>query len=149
MFSAIVLVAAAVSTCALRPDLQLVPAVSRVRLVHDTRSFRANANITFTVRTIRKPAPSGDPGLHAHIAGYYAIAQRLAQASQVRAVGTTPAQARTRLVKAVAQLAHDVNVEYARQARVYDAVTENGRAQNQGPAYGFPGGPDADAYCPQ
>ncbi len=147
MFSALVLAAAAVSTCTLRPQLQLVPAVSLARIMHDTRSFRANASITFTVRTIRKPAPSGDPGLRAHVAGYYAIAQRLAQASQVRAIGTTPAQARLRLLKAVAQLAHDVNVEFARQARVYDAVTENGRTQNQGPAYGFSGGPDANAYC--
>jgi len=46
-------------------------------------------------------------------------------------------------------LARDVNAEYARQVHVYDAVTENGRAQSQGPAYGFPGGPDANAYCPQ
>jgi hypothetical protein len=149
MFSALVLAAAAVSTCALRPQLQLVPAVSHVRIAHDTRSYRANASITFTVRTIRKPAPSSDAGLHAHVAGYYAIAQRLAQSSQVRAVGTTPAQASARLLKAVAQLANDVNVEYARQARVYDAVTENGRTQSQGPPYGFPGGPDANAYCPQ
>jgi F420-0:gamma-glutamyl ligase-like protein len=146
---AVVLAAAAVSTCTFRPQVQLVTAVSHVRVVHDARSYRASANITFTVRTIRKPALSSDPGLQAHIAGYYTIAQRLAEPSQVRAIGTTAAQARIRFLKAVAQLAHDVNLEYARQTRVYDAVTENGRAQNQGPAYSFPGGPDANAYCPQ
>jgi len=145
--SAIVLAVAAVSTCALRPQLQLLPAVSHVRIARAAHSYRATAAITLTVRTIKKPAVSSDPGLRAHVDGYYAIAQRLVQDSQVRAVGATPAQARARLLKAVAALAHDVNLEYARQVRVYETVTENGRAQSQGPAFGFPGGPDANAYC--
>jgi len=55
---------------------------------------------------------------------------------------------RARLAKGVAALARDENLEYARQVRVYDTVTDNGRAQSQGPAFGFPGGPNANAYCP-
>jgi hypothetical protein len=49
----------------------------------------------------------------------------------------------------VAALTRDANIEYARQAHIYDTVTENGRAQNQGPAYGFPGGPNASVSCTQ
>jgi len=145
--SAIVLVAA-VSACSLRPVLELVPAVSHIRITHAAGSYRAIARITFSVRTIRKPASSGDPGLRAHVAGYYAIAQRLTQTSEVESVGSTPAQTRARLAKGVTALARDENLEYARQVHVYDTITDNGRAQSQGPAFGFPGGPNANAYCP-
>ncbi len=47
----------------------------------------------------------------------------------------------------MAELVRDANIEYARQIHIYDTVTENGRAQSQGPAYGFPGGPNANVYC--
>lgn len=82
------------------------------------------------------------------MAGYYAIAQRLTQTSEVESVGSTPAQTRARLAKGVTALARDENLEYARQVHVYDTITDNGRAQSQGPAFGFPGGPNANAYCP-
>jgi Zn-dependent protease with chaperone function len=147
VFLAITLTAA-LSACSLRPALQLVPVTSPIRVTHTGGSYRASARITFSVRTVRKPVYSSDPGARAHIAGYYAIAQRLTQASEVESVGSTPAQARARLAKGVAALARDENLEYVRQVHVYDTVTDNGRAQSQGPAFGFPGGPNANAYCP-
>jgi hypothetical protein len=147
LLSTIVLAAAASSACAFRPQLQLVPAVSHVRAARAATSFTASANLTLSVRTVKKAAITSDTGLRAHVAGYYAIAGSLAQTSSLRAIGSSQTQARARLGKAVAALVRDANTEYARQVRIYDNVTENGRAQSQGPAYGFPGGPSASIYC--
>jgi len=147
VFYALVLIAASASPCAFRPDLQLVPALSPVRVVRVGYLFNAAATLTLSARTLRKAAPVKDAGLRAHVAGYYAIARKLAQASALRANAGSQAEARVRLARAAAQLVSDANAEYARESRIYDAVTENGRAQSQGPAYGFPGGPNADVYC--
>ena len=132
-----------------RPELKVVPIVSQLRIARRGSSYEASARITLAVRTVRKAQLPDDAGLQAHVRGYYAIVLRLSQASAAQAVGTAPAQARARLYKTIAALAHDVNVEYQRQLHVYDSVTENGRAQDQGPAYGFPGGPNANVYCAQ
>ena len=147
MFSAIVLAAAASSACVFRPQLQLVPAISRVRVARAAASFTASANLRLTVRTVKAAASVHDAGTRAHIAGYYTIARSLAQPSALRANGGSETQARTRLLRAVAALVRDANTEYARETRIYDNVTENGRAQSQGPAYGFPGGPSASVSC--
>jgi hypothetical protein len=153
VFSALVLAAAAaLSPCSYSLQLELVPAISHVRVVHAANSFTASGNLTLLVVTgslLTNRATDRDPGTHAHIAGYFGIARSLAQTSSVRAIGSSQAQARARLAKAVAALVRDANTEYARQSRIYDTVTEHGRAQNQGPAYGFPGGPNASVYCPQ
>jgi hypothetical protein len=141
--------AAAISSCAYRPELKMVPAVSQIRIARQGSSYQAGARIAFAVRIVRKAQLPDDAGLRAHVRGYFTIVQRLAQSSQAQAVGTSPAQARARLEKTIAALTHDVNVEYKRQLRVYDSVTENGRSQDQGPAYGFPGGPNANVYCTQ
>ncbi len=130
-----------------RPQLQLAAAVSAVRVVSVSKSFSAGAKLSLSVRELKKAATASDAGLRAHIAGYYAIARRLAQTSSVRGIGSSQTQARARLAKAVAELVRDANTEYARQVRIYDNVTENGRAQSQGPEYGFPGGPNASVYC--
>lgn len=147
MFSALALIAAASSPCTFRPQLQLIPAVSRVRIARTARSFSADAGLSLSIRTVKKAAIPDDPGLRAHVSGYYFIARSLAQASTLRAFGSSPSQARAHLDRAVAALRRDVNMEYARQARIYDTVTENGRAQSQGPAYGFAGGPNASVSC--
>jgi Zn-dependent protease with chaperone function len=147
VFSAIVLAAAASSACTFRPQLQLVPAISRVRVARAATSFTASASLTLTVRTVKAAASVNDAGSRSHVAGYYTIARSLAQPSDLRANGASQAQARARLAKAVAALVRDANTEYAREIRIYDNVTENGRAQHQGPAYGFPGGPNANVYC--
>jgi len=141
--------AAAVSPCLFRPELKVVPIVSQIRIARRVSAYQASARITFAVRTVKKAQLANDPGLQAHVRGYYAIVQRLAQASTVQAIGTTMTQARAGLYKTIAALAHDINVEYLRQQRAYDDVTENGRSQDQGPAYGFPGGPNATVYCAQ
>lgn len=148
MFLAVAL-AAAISPCAYRPELKMVPVVSQLRIVRRGSSYQAGARVSFSVRTMRKAELPDDAGLRAHVRGYFTIVGRLAQASQVQSVAASQAQARARLSKAIAALAHDVNVEYKRQVRVYDSITENGRSQDQGPAYGFPGGPNANVYCVQ
>ncbi len=148
MFSALIFVAAS-TPCTFRPQLEFTAAVSQTRLVHTSRSFTASAGLMLSVRTMKKAAPANDAGLRAHVAGYYAIARSLAQGSSVRAMGGSQIQARARLARAVAALVRDANTEFARQARIYDTVTENGRAQSQGPAYGFPGGPNAGVFCPR
>lgn len=127
----------------------MVPVVSQVRTAREGSSYQAGARVSFAVRVVKKAGLPDDAGLRAHVRGYFTIVQRLAQASHVQAVGTSQSQARARLAKAIAALAHDVNLEYERQLRVYDSVTENGRSQDQGPAYGFPGGPNANVYCAQ
>ncbi|HEX5275395.1 MAG TPA: hypothetical protein VFW34_08965 [Candidatus Rubrimentiphilum sp.] len=147
MFSALVFAAVVSSPCAFRPQLQLAPGISHVRVAGTSNAFTANAILTLSVRAVKQAATTADAGLRAHVAGYYAIARSLAQRSSVRAIGSSPAQARARLAKAVAALVRDANTEYARQIHIYDDVTENGRAQGQGPAYGFPGGPNAGVYC--
>ncbi len=139
---------AASTACTFRPQLQLEPAVSHVRVTGASSAFSASADLALSVRTVKGAVPSNDAGLRAHVAGYYAIAQGLAQRSSLRAIGSSQTQAQARLQKAVAQVVRDANTEYARQIRIYDNVTENGRAQGQGPAYGFPGGPNAGVYCP-
>jgi hypothetical protein len=149
VFSALVLAAVASAPCTLRPQLQLAPAVSHVRVVRASSSFTASASLTLSVRTIKKAAATSDAGLRVHVAGYYTIARSLAQVSSLRAIGSSQTQARARLGKAVAALVRDANTEYARQVRIYDNVTENGRTQGQGPSYGFPGGPNASVYCIQ
>lgn len=147
MFYALVLIAAAASPCALRPSLQLVPAVSGVRAVRLSHGYAAVAKLRLSVRTLTKAAAVNDRGFRAHVAGYYAIARRLTQPSLLRANAGSQTQARARLARAVAQLVLDANAEYVRESNIYDTVTENGRAQSQGPSYGFPGGPNADVYC--
>lgn len=147
MFSTIILAAVASSPCTFRPRLQLTAAISHVRLGRIASSFTASANLMLSVRTAKGATKTNDAGLRAHVGGFYAIARSLAQTSSVRAIGSSQTQARVRLGKAVAALVRDANTEYARQIRIYDNVTENGRAQSQGPAYGFPGGPNASIYC--
>lgn len=115
--------------------------------MRSSHAFTARAQLTLSVKTLKKPAPANDAGLRAHVAGYHAIARSLVQPSALRAMGGSEAQARERLAKAVRVLVVDANAEYVREANIYDTVTENGRAQSLGPSYGFPGGPDANVYC--
>ena len=146
MFSALVL-AVSVHSCSARPQLQLVAAVSRTQVAGRSQAFSASADATLRVRTVRRTPVSSDPGARAHAEGYYTIASRLTQTSHVRAFGATRAEAGTRLRRAVAAIQRDANAEYARQILVYETVTAHGRMQSQGPASGFPGGPNAAAYC--
>lgn len=137
------------SPCVLRPDLRIVPWVSHVRAVHQGSAYVVSARINFNVRTVHGAKRTNDPGLQAHVRGYYTIARRIAEPSSARALAPTVAIGRARLARTAATLARDVNLEYRRQIQAYDSVTSNGRTQDQGPAYGFPGGPDARISCPQ
>jgi hypothetical protein len=147
MFSGLVLAAAAATRCDFLPQLQLTAAMSRATVTRRGGSFSAMARVTLVVRTIGRTAISTDPGMRAHAAGYYAIARELAQRSDVRAIGATRSQAQARLKRTAVTLAHDANMEYAQQIHIYEMVTANGREQSQGPASGFPGGPNAATSC--
>src|SRR5581483_10850577 len=147
MLFALVL-ATASPACHLHPQLQLTSAVSHARVSGSRDAFDASADVTLVVRTIAAAKALRDPGARAHAAGYYTIARRLVQTSHVRAVGTSQAQAGARLKRAIATLVRDANAEYLRQILVYETVTANGRTQSQGPVSGFPGGPNAAAFCP-
>ena len=147
MFSALALIVATSTRCDIRPQVQFAATVSLVQVTRRGPSFDAGALVTVTPRTIGRAAVSSDPGMRAHVAGYYAIARKLAQRSNVHGIGATQAQARARLTRAAVTLAHDANLEYRRQIVIYEAVTDGGRAQSQGPASGFPGGPNANVYC--
>ena len=146
MFSAFAL-ALASSQCAPHPQIWLVAATSRAHVARRDGSFSATARVTLAVHVAARGAVSSDPGMRAHVAGYFTIARRLAQSSDVSGIGTTEAQARSRLARAAATIAYDANLEYKRQVQIYDAVTANGRAQDRGPASGFPGGPNSEAFC--
>lgn len=145
------LLAALINTpCNVHPVYVLQPSVRNVRVRRSGSGYAATAQLHFSVRE-KRPAviTSVDPGLLDHVRGHQIIAQRVARSSadSVRAVGASALQARARLRDALAHLESDLAKELDREERVYDNVTEGGAAQSQGPAYGFPGGPDADDSC--
>ncbi len=117
------------------------------RLAH---GYHASAKLVFrVVERTRAVIPNADPGLVDHARGHGAIARRVARASagSVEGIGRSQVQAKTRLAQGIARLARDAQNELDREERVYDSVTEDGAAQNQGPVYGFPGGRDAHTTC--
>lgn len=136
--------------CNAHPVYEVVPKVSAVRVVRRARGYAASAQLRFTLReTLPAVIPSVDPGLLDHVQGHLTIAQRVVRSSggAVQANGASAAQARERLHATVARMSGDLENELLREERAYDNVTENGAAQSQGPAYGFPGGPDAHSPC--
>lgn len=135
--------------CALRPELVIVAQVSRMHAARNGKSPIISAWIMLKVETRRAASSANDRGLQAHVRGYYTIARTIAQPSSARVFAPSSAIGRRRLAQTAATLARDANAEYRRQIQAYDSVTNNGRAQDQGPAYGFPGGPDAKVSCPQ
>jgi hypothetical protein len=110
--------------------------------------YRAQARVRYIVRS-GKPARSSDPGVIAHERGAVQIARRVEHSSggMVQANGASRAQALQHLARAIAQMRHDLASELVREESVYDTITQNGMAQDQGPAYGLPGGPDAHVAC--
>lgn len=138
--------------CNAHPVYEVVPKTGAVRVVRRAGGYAASTQLHFTLRE-KVPAviPSVDPGLLDHVQGHLTIAQRVARSSggSVQANGGSAAQARDRLRAAVARTSRDLQSELLREERAYDNVTENGAAQSQGPAYGFPGGPDAHSPCAQ
>jgi hypothetical protein len=145
-----VLLAAA---CNAHPAYAVQPVVTNVRVGRGpAHAYRATARVRYTLRTTA-PAmiPSVDPGLLDHVQGHLIVAQRVINSSEgeVSANGSSAAQARARLNQTIARMRADLQSELMREERAYDNVTANGAQQSQGPAYGFPGGPDAHSPCAQ
>jgi hypothetical protein len=142
-----VLIAAA---CNAHPAYAVRPVVSNVRVVRRANAYVASAHIRFTLNTTA-PAliPSADPGLLEHVQGHLIVAQRVIRSSEgtVNANGPSAVLARTRLNQTLARMRTDLQNELMREERAYDNVTANGASQSQGPAYGFPGGPDVHSPC--
>ncbi|HLI97422.1 MAG TPA: hypothetical protein VKT72_15235 [Candidatus Baltobacteraceae bacterium] len=136
--------------CNAHPTYAVQPKVSSTRLVRRSGAYLASAQLRFTLREV-EPAviPSVDPGLLDHVHGHLVVARRVVQSSggTVEANGSSAAQARTRLNQTIARMQRDLQSELDREERAYDNVTANGASQSQGPAYGFPGGPDAHTPC--
>jgi hypothetical protein len=136
--------------CNAHPSYALKPVVSAIRVQRTGNAFTASAKLTFRIAEVHSALISSvDPGLLDHIRGHHIIAGRVSRSSNgtVRADGTTPTQARSRLQQAVSRLTGDAQKEMDREEQVYDSVTNYGLSQSQGPAYGFPGGPDAHDTC--
>jgi hypothetical protein len=137
--------------CNIHPAYTVNPVVTRVRVVRRGRGYLAAAQIRFTLAT-KSPAmiaSADDPGVLQHVQGHLTVARRVVQSSEgsVQANGSTASQARTRLNQTIARMRSDLQKELTREEQAYENVTENGTSQSQGPAYGFPGGPDVQSPC--
>lgn len=146
----LILAALLTAPCNAHPAYAVQPKVTGERVVHRTGGYQASANLRFTVRET-EPAivPSVDPGLLDHVHGHQVVAQRVVRSSggAVSANGVSAAAARAHLQQAIARMSSDLQNELVREERAYDNVTANGASQSQGPAYGFPGGPDVHSIC--
>lgn len=147
----LLLAALLTAPCNIHPGYAVEPVVSNTRIVHRANGYLATARVQFTLRTT-SPAiiPSADdPGLLQHVQGHLIVAQRVVRSSggTVEANGSTAAQARGRLTQTISRMRSDLQHELTREEVAYDNVTANGSQQSQGPAYGFPGGPDVHTLC--
>src|SRR5579884_2817865 len=147
----LVLAAMLAAPCNIHPAYTIRPVVSHVSVVRRARSYVASAQIRFSLDT-KSPAiiPSADdPGVLQHVEGHLIVARRVVHSSEgmVQANGSSAAQARARLNQTIARMRSDLQKELSREEQAYENVTENGASQSQGPAYGFPGGPDVQAPC--
>lgn len=138
-------------TCNAHPQFTLIPKVTSERAARTGSNYEASASVGFLVRVVIPAKMPNDAALRNHARGHETIAERVARSSDgtVRAVGSSQSQAHARLKQTIARMQSDLLKELQREERVYDTVTENGSAQNQGPVYGFPGGPNATILCPR
>ncbi|MDQ2873006.1 MAG: hypothetical protein M3R35_07765 [Candidatus Eremiobacteraeota bacterium] len=136
--------ATASSPCVGRMQYRAIAHMSAVRVAHTNRGYSASARIAFRLNA-SKPAATWN----VHTRGARTIAQRivLGAGGTASGFGRTPQAARTALQSDVVSLTHDIDATLARQEETYDRVTENGRQQDQGPLYGFPGGADVTTFC--
>lgn len=146
----LLLAALLTAPCNAHPAYAVQPHVTGVRVARRASGYLASAQLRFTLKQTQ-PAliPSIDPGLLDHVHGHLVVAQRVVRSSggTVQANGASAAAARARLQQAIARMSRDLQNELVREERVYDNVTANGASQSQGPAYGFPGGPDVHSIC--
>jgi hypothetical protein len=146
----LLLAALLAAPCNAHPAYAVEPKVSNVHIVRRSGAYVASAQLRFTLREVQPAViPSVDPGLLDHVQGHMIVAQRVVRSSggTVEANGPTAQKARLDLNQTVARMQRDLQSELDREERAYDNVTQNGAQQSQGPAYGFPGGPDAHTPC--
>ena len=134
---------AALLQCASHPRYTLRPLVSTVSVRREGSAYVASASLRFRI------VPAFGPARSDHVRGHQIIAQRVSGSSvgSVRARGASAQAARTQIKRAISQMSSDAQHELDREEHVYDTVTEDGLAQDQGPTYGFPGGANSRDRC--
>ncbi|MDQ2662793.1 MAG: hypothetical protein M3Y18_02015 [Candidatus Eremiobacteraeota bacterium] len=131
----VALLLAASLGCGSHPEYRLDP-VFGVAATRATRgSIQASRHIAF-----RLEVPRG--GSDAHAQGAYKLAHDAARnfSGTISAAGVSRAAASAALRLAAARFVQNANAQLQLELRTYDRVTEFGHAQDQGPAFGFPGG---------
>ena len=134
---------AALLQCASHPHYALRPVSGAATVRHEGRVYVASASLRFRIVPQLAAAPSD------HVRGHQIIARRVAHSSigSLQARGASAAAARAQLKRTIYQLSSDAQRELDREERVYDTVTEDGLAQDQGPVYGLPGGANSRDRC--
>ena len=141
---------AALLICGAHPTYALVRITEPITIVRQGGMYRAQTTLRFRIAPAIVAPHSSDRAFNDHVRGHQIIARRVAGSSNgiISANGKTPRVARKQLQRALNQMTSDQQKELMREERVYDSVTENGRAQDQGPVYGLPGGANARGLCP-
>ena len=86
--------------------------------------------------------------LRNHEEGHWEIAQRaLRRTSVISVIAPSRTRAARDLVRALAAQLQETNAETGQAEKTYDRVTDHGIRQEDGPAYGFRGGPDVTFSC--
>ncbi|MHB8231173.1 MAG: hypothetical protein ACYDG0_10415 [Vulcanimicrobiaceae bacterium] len=138
-------------TCNAHPAYALRALVVRLPVTPAGRGrYEAAARVSFVVETTQRAhVPAGNAAMRDHARGHETIALRYARdsAGTVTAIRATPAAAARALAVAIAQFSQQTGSELQREETLYDAVTSDGATQDEGPRYGFPGGPDATEPC--
>ncbi len=138
--------------CNAHPAFAIKPVVTNRRVARQGDRYIETARLRFTlVRRTTESIPSNDAGLRAHAAGHATVARRVSASSggAVQSSGLSRTQAESRMNRTIMRLTSDLNAELLREEQAYDTITADGAAQAQGPAFGFPGGPNARAPCPR
>lgn len=144
------LLLAALLTCGAHPTYALVRVSEPLTVVRQDGTYRAQTVLRFKVAPAIVAPHGSDRAFNDHVRGHQIVAQRVAGSLNgiISSNGKTPHDARKQLARALSQMTSDQQKELMREERVYDSVTENGRAQDQGPVYGLPGGRNASGLCP-
>lgn len=133
----------AAALCNAHPIYRLQAHTSPAIVRSEARGYaRAQSRVAFTVI-----GPEGPDVPHA--LGHRRIAERFARESgaTVSGMGASPGLARRALARALARFVAETKRELEREERSYERVTDNGRAQERGAAFGYPGGPDVPTPC--
>lgn len=149
LFLAALLLAA--TPCNAHPQYAVQPVVTHVQVMRRGGRYLASAQLHFTLR-VTQPAiitTAGNPAVLQHVQGHLTVARRVVRSSDghVQANGASAVQARSRLNQTIARMRSDLQNELVREEQAYENVTAYGKSQDQGPAYGFPGGSDFQTPC--